>query len=97
MTKQQYILKILDSVDNTNFPIGDDIKALIEANQISDELIDVLVHIFKQAVHNTIDKIAQKKLEKWASLLNGLKEKENNSKIIDQYDLTKLEKELDAI
>ncbi len=97
MTKQEYILKILDSVDNADFPIGDDIKALIQTNQISDELIDVLVNMFKQAIHNTTDKVAQKKLEKKVHLLNGLKERENNSKIKDQYDLDTLEKELDAI
>lgn len=64
MTKQEYILKILDSVDNTIFPIGEDIKALIKTNEISDEFIDVLVNMFKQAIHNTANTVQQKKLEK---------------------------------
>lgn len=91
MTKQEYILKILNSIDNTVFPIGNDIKALIETGNISNDLVDTLIAMFTQAVHTTTDKLQQQKLQKSIILLNNMKAKEEQSKIEDQQDIEALE------
>lgn len=91
MTKQEYILKILNSIDNTVFPIGNDIKALIETGNISNDLVDTLIAMFTQAVHTTTDKLQQQKLQKSIILLNNMKAKEEQSKIEDQHDIEALE------
>lgn len=97
MTKQQYILKLLDNIDSSIFVMADDIKALIQTNNISDEFIDMLVEMFKQAVHNTTDRLAQAKLQKGISFLTTLKEQEHQSDIDDQRDIDKLESLLTTI
>ncbi|MEI8253516.1 MAG: hypothetical protein WCG25_07425 [bacterium] len=46
MTKKDYILKLLDAISPASLVIAGDLKVLIEANQISDELLDSLILIF---------------------------------------------------
>ena len=97
MTKQEYIIKLLDNIDSSIFVMADDIKALVQTNNISDEFIDMLVVMFKQAVHNTTDKLEKQKLEKGISFLTALKEQEHQSDIKDQKDIDELDSLLATI
>lgn len=97
MTKQEYLLKLLKNIDSSIFVMADDIKALIQTNNISDEFIDMLVVLFKQAVHNTSDKLEQQKLEKGISFLTVLKKQEHLSDIKDQKDIDELDSLLASI
>lgn len=97
MTKQEYILKFLEKIDKNIFTIADDIKALIEKNNISDELIDTIVNLCTQAVQSTTNKKTQAQLQKWISFLTKIKEQEAQSNIEDQKDINELEAMLDNI
>lgn len=97
MTKKEYILKLLDNIDSSIFTMADDIKALIQTDNISDGFIDMLVEMFTQAVHNTTDKLEQAKLQKGISFLTALKEQEHQSDINDQKDIDELESLLATI
>lgn len=97
MTKKEYILKLLDVISPTVLPIAWDIRLLIEADEISDELIDSLVLIFKNAIDTTTNQREKEKLEKWVNILNALKQREENSKIQDQVDIENLDNLLSQI
>lgn len=97
MTKKEYILKLLDNIDSSIFTMADDIKALIQTDNISDGFIDMLVDMFKQAVHNTKDRLKQAKLQKGISFLTALKEQEHQSDMNDQKDINELESLLATI
>jgi hypothetical protein len=97
MTKKEYILKLLDNIDSSIFTMADDIKALIQTDNISDGFIDMLIDMFKQAVHNTTDRLEQAKLQKGISFLTALKEQEHQSDINDQKDIDELESLLATI
>lgn len=97
MTKKEYILKLLDVISPNVLPIAWDIRLLIEADEISDELIDSLVLIFKNAIDTTTNQREKEKLEKWVNILNALKQREENSKIQDQVDIENLDNLLSQI
>lgn len=95
MTKQEYILKLLTIINQDDLPIVKDIKLLVETNQISDELIDTLMGIFKSIIATSNSEIEKAKLEKGLSFLTKLQEKEKESKLQDQADMNELEGMLD--
>lgn len=97
MTKKDYILKLLDAISPASLVIAGDLKVLIEANQISDELLDSLILIFWNALKNTDNAIEKKKIEKWIDVLTNLKHRENQSIIEDQIDIENLENLINQI
>jgi len=97
MTKKDYILKLLDAISPASLVIAGDLKVLIEANQISDELLDSLILIFWNALKNTDNAIEKDKIEKWINILTSLKNKENQSMITDQTDIENLENLINQI
>lgn len=91
MTKQEYILKLLTIISQDDLPIAKDIRVLVESNQISDELIDTLISMFKNIISTTNNTIEKEKLQKWLNFLNKLQQKEQESKIQDDADIQELE------
>jgi DnaJ-domain-containing protein 1 len=97
MTKKEYILKLLGAISPDSLVIAWDLKTLIQANQISDELIDSLILIFWNALKNTDNAIEKNKIEKWINILTSLKNRENQSMIEDQTDIANLENLINQI
>jgi len=97
MKKKDYILKLLDVISPSSLLIAWDLKLLIQANQISDELLDSLILIFWNALKNTDNAIEKDKIEKWITILTSLKNKENQSMITDQTDIENLENLINQI
>ena len=91
MTKQEYILKLLTIISQDDLPIAKDIRILVESNQISDELIDTLIGMFKTIINSTNDVVEKEKLQKGLNFLNKLQQKEQASKLQDDADIEELE------
>lgn len=91
MTKQEYILKLLTIISQDDLPIVQDIRLLVETNQMSDELIDTLIGIFKTIISNSNSEVEKEKLQKGLNFLTKLQEKEKASKLQDDADIDELE------
>ena len=91
MTKQEYILKLLTIISQDDLPIAKDIRVLIENNEISDELIDTLISMFKNIISTTNSTLEKEKLQKGLNFLNTLQQKEQASKLQDDADIQELE------
>ncbi|MFA5748254.1 MAG: hypothetical protein WC872_04065 [Candidatus Absconditabacterales bacterium] len=79
MSKKEYILKMLESLDGI-LPIANDLKVLVEGDVVSDELIDTLIDMFKEINTSIIDIDKKEKIGKSISFLEKLKQVE-----VDQY------------
>lgn len=64
MTKQEYILKLLNIISKDELPIVQDMRLLVETNEISEELIDTLMGIFKKIIATTNNTLEKEKLQK---------------------------------
>ena len=96
MDKKEYLLKILTQLE----PIWDLatwLKILVEEWQLDDNILDVITQAVEWAVHTTKDELAKKKLEKWLSALQRLKQMEEESRAKDEHDLAELDKMLEEI
>ncbi len=91
MSKSEYLLKFLSTMDKATLPITDDLIFLIQSNQVSDELIDSLVMMVKDTINSTKDELEKEKLQKSLTFLTKLQHAEQTSKLQDKADIDELE------
>ncbi len=90
MEKRDFVIKILDAIKNSR-DMAPGLKILVENNALDDKTIDTLVWLFREAAANTENIQAKQALEKWASLIENLHEKESIEHKQDLADLAELE------
>ncbi len=90
MGKKDFVLKILDAIKNS-WDMAPGLKILVENNALDDRTIDTLVWVFRQAAANTQNVQAKQALEKWASMIEDLHQKEEVEHEHDLADLAELE------
>ena len=90
MDKKELVLKILDTIKN-NWDMAPGLKILVENNTLDDKTIDTLVSVFRNAAATTQNAQARKALEKWASMIQDLRKKEEVEHEHDLADLAELE------
>ncbi len=91
MSKKEYLLKILSIVSIEALPIKEDLKLLIENDQISDDIVDIFIWLFQKAIENTNNEIEKEKLTQSINFLNSIKKEEEIDKIGDAETLKNLE------
>lgn len=67
------------------------LKILLENNVLDDKTIDTLVSVFRKAAASTENIQAKQALEKWASIIENLRKKEEVDHEDDLADLAELE------
>lgn len=90
MDKKQYVLKVLDAVKDA-WDMAPWLKILVENNAIDDKVIDTLVSLFRDVAAKTTNQQAKVALEKSATLVGNLHEKEQIDHEKDLADLADLE------
>lgn len=79
------------------FPIGADIKFLIEQDQISEQILDLLIGIVKNAIQNAKNQEKKVQLERWLLLLKHFKTQEEKHKKQNDEHLDTLENMMDQL
>ncbi len=87
----------MSTIGTDIFPMAGDVFLLIENNQVTDEMIDSLYLFFQNAIQQTKNTREKMKLEKWLSVLQKIKEIEDQNKIQDQKDIDDLDSILSQI
>lgn len=90
MDKKEYILRMLDILQNT-WPLARWLRLLVESNNVNDNIIDILINTFQETIKNIQDNIIKDKLKNASSFLQELKQKEIEEKVNDEADIAKLE------
>lgn len=96
MDKKEYLLKILTQLEPI-WNLATWLKILVQEWQLDDNLLDIITQAVEWAVHTTKDELAKRKLEKWLSALQRLKQMEEESRAKDEQDLAELDKMLEEI
>lgn len=96
MDKKEYLLKVLTQLEPI-WNLAKWLKILVEQWHLDDNLLDIITQAVEWAVHTVKDELAKKKLEKWLSALQKLKQIEEESRAKDEQDLTQLDKMLEEI
>lgn len=97
MTKKDYLLRVLQILDQESLPIKEPLQLLLSQDQVADELIEVFVAIFKEAIKSTNDQTKKAQLEKWMHILEQLKAKEAQQKASEQASLANIEDLINAL
>lgn len=90
MTKKEYVLSILNAVKDTR-NMAPWLKILLENDSVDDTVIDTLVKLFRDAAAKTNDQKSKMALEKSATLVENLHDKEEVEHEKDLADLAELE------
>ncbi|MFZ2151111.1 MAG: hypothetical protein WAZ12_05355 [Candidatus Absconditicoccaceae bacterium] len=90
MDKKEYILRMLDILQNT-WPLARGLRLLVESNNVNDDIIDILINTFQETIKNIQDNIVKDKLKNASSFLQELKQREIEEKANDESDIAKLE------
>jgi acetolactate synthase small subunit len=90
MDKKQYVLKVLDMLKDS-MPLARWFMVLIQNTDVDDEILDTLIHAFQESLKDIQDEELKKKLEKWKTFLEMLKQKEIQSQNLDQEDIKHLD------
>lgn len=90
MDKKEYILRMLDILQNT-WPLARWLRLLVESNNVNDDIIDILINTFQETIKNIQDNIVKDKLKNASSFLQELKQREIEEKANDESDIAKLE------
>lgn len=96
MTKEEYICKILESIQDI-FPVGKDFELLIKEHAISDELIDTLVTMLKEVRKTITDEAQQQKIDKSLAYIDQIKSLEQANHMQDENKVHELEKLFSAL
>jgi hypothetical protein len=96
MNKKEYVLRMLDTLQNT-WPLAKGLKVLVNANPLDTTIVDLLITTFKETIKTLDDEKQQESLKKATSFLEKLKEKEHESTEQDQKDINELEGMLSSI
>ena len=92
MQKKEQILELLNMIKD-DFPVARWLIALINLWKMSDELVDSLLQLFKEALENVKTKEGKKMISNAIKNLEKLKNMEANDS--DNEELEELEKNLD--
>lgn len=93
MSKKQYILMILDALENDR-PLAKDLKRFVLLDKFDNEALTQLTQILKQTVQTVQTQEAREKMEKSIQILEKIQEAEGDSLIQDQAELKELENSL---
>ncbi|MDO4713799.1 MAG: hypothetical protein Q4B28_04035 [bacterium] len=97
MTKKDYLLRVLQILDQDTLPIKEPLQLLLSQDQVPDELIEVFVTIFAEAIKTTNDEVKKAQLKKGIHILEQLKAKEAQQKASEQASLANIEELIDAL
>lgn len=96
MTKQEFLLAILDKLQDDRLPaIG--IKTLLQANVLGEDIIDTIIDIFQQAATETKSETLKTKLAQGVTALEHIKDLEDQERLHDVEELTRLEHIIDQM
>lgn len=90
MTKEEYICKLLESIQDI-FPVGKDFILLIKENALSDEMIDTLVTMLKEVRETVTDAAQKQKMEKTLEYIDQIKSMEQTDHHQDETKIQELE------
>lgn len=90
MTKKQYILTMLDMIQDI-FPPAQDLKVLVEGDVVSDEMINTLVAMLKEVREAITDEAGKAKLDKSIEFMTKIKWVEAAEHIKDEQRMKELE------
>ena len=76
MDKKQYVLRMLDVLQNT-WPLARWLKILINANPLDDTLINLLINTFKETIKTIDDEEQKASLQKATNFLEKVKKTRN--------------------
>jgi len=90
MTKQAYILKVLDALIGI-WPLARGLKILVEGNVLDDKTIDSLVDILATTIDEINDGEAKEKLQKSKDIIEKIKHIEREQHLRDEKSLDELD------
>ncbi len=90
MHKKDFILKVLEVVESSR-DMASWLKILVENNALDDKTVDTLVWVFREAATNTENMQTKQALQKWATLIQDIHQKEAIDHEKDLEDLAELE------
>lgn len=96
MDKKQYVLKMLEELQNI-WPLARWLKILAEANEINNDVMDILINTFQEASKNIEDETSKQKLQQASLFLQELKQRELDDQKNDEQDISKIEELLKEI
>ena len=94
MTKQQFIIKVIDMIPNREMGWG--IKAMVENNQLDDHAVNVLVVVLKKAVDKLNDVAVKYKMYETIQAVDEFNTQKEEQKQKDEQDLAELDTMLDT-
>lgn len=97
MTKKEYLITLLQTIPADVLPIKDDILYLIQNNNVTDDLINVLYNIFHAFANTVSSKRWIQKINSSLVFLNKLKNIEGKNNIQNKKDVEDLERMLSEI
>lgn len=90
MTKKEYLIKVFSALEQSWEP-AKWFVILLKYRNIDQNLLDILVEEVKLAVNEVVDDLQRKKLQKTIDSIEILKRAEEESRILDQNDISKLD------
>jgi len=96
MTKKEYILKVLDALED-KWPIAKWLKILVEWNALDDTSIESLIDIFNKMIEDTKDTETKEKLQKSKNILEQLQKIEREQHLRDEESLKELDKMIEEL
>ena len=94
MTKKEYLITLLQTIPADVLPIKDDILYLIQNNNVTNDLINVLYNIFHAFAKTVSSKEGKQKIENSLNFLKKLKNIEDKNAIQDKKDMEDLDRML---
>ena len=90
MNKKTYLLKLLVLLKDIR-PTAEKFETIILQWTFDDQLIDELLIVIKQVIHQVSDELTKEKFQKGLQVLEYIKQLEDKSKADDEADLTELD------
>lgn len=93
MSKKQYILMVLEALENDR-PLAKDLKRFVLLDKFDSDALTELTQILRQTINTVQTAEAREKMEKSIQILEKIQEAEGESLIQDQAELKELEDSL---
>lgn len=90
MNKQEYILKVLDALQDTR-PLAPGLRLLVTNHVFNDQTLDALIEIFRAAIDTVYDQDQKEALQKSLDIAHKIKQVEQEALQQDTQDLADLE------
>lgn len=91
MTKQEYLLKILDQLEPI-WELATGLKVVVEQGGLWDDVLDTLIWAVESWIHAARSEVAKEKMKKWLDALQRMKQIEKQSAMQDEKELEELDK-----